>query len=194
MGGWGRRFRVAISGRDARRPQRRFVWHLFHARPGGGASAGGDGWSSAGEWHSAGGLKFGSVEFAEVRFPLHFHAHEFRPDSGGDGQHRGGLGVTLDLEVLTAEPALANTAGDGIRHGAAGMSGGRDAAPHAYRLLSEGRPPRVLRTKEVGIPIRPGDVFEVRSGGGGGWGPPEKRSAEARRRDREAGLVTGGEA
>ena len=29
-----------------------------------------------------GGLKFGSVEFAEVRFPLHFRTHEFRPDEG----------------------------------------------------------------------------------------------------------------
>jgi N-methylhydantoinase B len=48
----------------------------------------------------------------------------------------------------------------------------------------------VLRTKEVGIEVRPGDCFEVRSGGGGGWGPPEKRAAEARERDRAQGLVS----
>jgi N-methylhydantoinase B len=47
----------------------------------------------------------------------------------------------------------------------------------------------VLRTKEVGIELRPGDCLEMRSSGGGGWGPPEKRSAEARRRDREQGLT-----
>mgnify|MGYP002653953097 CR=1 FL=1 len=52
--------------------------------PGGGASPGGDGYSSIGEWHSVGGLKFGSIEVAEVRFPLHFRQHEFRPDSGGE--------------------------------------------------------------------------------------------------------------
>ncbi len=61
--------------------------------------------------------------------------------------------------------------------------------PHHYRLLSEGREPRVLRTKEVGIELRPGDCLEIRSSGGGGWGPPEKRSAEARRHDREQGLT-----
>ena len=60
--------------------------------------------------------------------------------------------------------------------------------PHRY-VLSEGRQPRVLKTKEVGIEIRPGDCLEIRSSGGGGWGPPEKRSAEARRRDREQGLT-----
>lgn len=190
MAGWGRRFRIALQGEDPR-TGRGFIWHMFHARPGGGASSGGDGWSTAGEWHTVGGLKFGSVEFAEVRFPLHFRRHEFLPDSGGEGQFRGGLGAALDLVVETASPAVANTAGDGVRYGAPGMQGGRDAAPHAYRLLSEGREPRRLRTKETGIPVRPGDVFEVRSGGGGGWGPPEARDAAARARDLAEGLVSG---
>jgi N-methylhydantoinase B len=47
----------------------------------------------------------------------------------------------------------------------------------------------VLRTKEVGIDIRPGDCLEIRSSGGGGWGPSAKRSAEARARDGEQGLL-----
>jgi N-methylhydantoinase B len=191
MAGWGRRFRIAIQGENPV-TGRGFIWHMFHARPGGGASPGGDGWSSIGEWHTVGGLKFGSIEVAEARFPLHFRRHEFLPDSGGDGQHRGGLGVALDLVIETEKIALGNTAGDGVRHGACGMLGGEDGAPHRYRLLSEGRPPRVLRTKETGIEIRPGDCLEVRSGGGGGWGPPAKRSQEARAHDRLQGLVSDG--
>jgi N-methylhydantoinase B len=189
MAGWGRRFRIAIQGEDPRNG-RRFIWHLFHARPGGGASIAGDGWSSIGEWHVVGGIKFGSVEVAEVRFPLHFRQHEFRPDSGGDGEHRGGLGVALDLVLETAGPSLANTAGDGVRHGACGLLGGRDGAPHAYTLVSERQPRRSLKTKESGIALQPGDVLEVRSGGGGGWGDPARRCAEARERDRRAGLVS----
>ena len=95
MAGWSRRFRIAIQGEDPR-TGKNFIWHMFQARPGGGASSGGDGYSSIGEWHSVGGLKFGSIEVAEVRFPLYFRQHEFRPGSGGDGQFRGGLGVSLD--------------------------------------------------------------------------------------------------
>jgi N-methylhydantoinase B len=189
MAGWGRRFRIAIQGEDPR-TKRGFIWHLFQARPGGGASSQGDGWSSIGEWHTVGGIKFGSLEVAEVRFPLHFRQHEFRADSGGDGQYRGGLGVNLDLVLETAKPALGNTAGDGARHGSAGMLGGNDSAPHRYTLISDGKPPRVLRTKETGIELLPGDCLEVRSAGGGGWGPPEKRSPEARAKDRMQGLVT----
>lgn len=189
MAGWGRRFRIALQGEDPR-TGRGFIWHMFHARPGGGASPGGDGWSSAGEWHTVGGLKFGSVEFAEVRFPLHFRRHEFLPDSGGEGQFRGGLGAALDLVVETEKPALANTAGDGVRYGACGMLGGRDAPPHRYRLLSQGAEPRDLKTKETNIPVQPGDLFEVRSGGGGGWGSREKRDPAARERDLVEGFVT----
>ncbi len=189
MGGWGRRFRVAITGGDPRRAGRRFVWHLFHARPGGGGHARGDGWSCAGEWHSAGGLKFGSVEMAEARFPLFFARHEFRPGSAGDGTHRGGFGAELELRIETAGPARANTAGDGVRHGAAGMLGGRDGAPHRYSLLRADGSSRDLRTKEAGLVLSPGDVLVVRSGGGGGWGPPEGRMPDARAADAAEGLA-----
>ena len=189
MGGWGRRFRVAITGQDARRPGRNFVWHMFHARPGGGGSSGGDGWSSAGEWHSAGGLKFGSVEMAEARFPLLFERHEFLPGSAGDGEYRGGLGGQLTLKIEAAGPCRANTAGDGVRHGAAGMRGGADGKPHHYRLRHADGTEHVLRTKEVGIPVQPGDRLLVGAGGGGGWGDPAKRTPEARARDAAEGYV-----
>ncbi|MDB5382029.1 MAG: 5-oxoprolinase [Rhodospirillales bacterium] len=185
MGGWGRRFRVAIQGRDPRR-QRSFVWHLFHARPGGGGSARGDGWSTAGEWHSAGGLKFGSVEMAETRFPLFFRHHEFRPGSAGDGTHRGGYGGALELVVESDGPCRANTAGDGVRYGAAGMLGGEDGAPHRYVLHRADGSESVLKTKEVGVIIAPGDTLHVLAGGGGGWGPPAGRDVVARARDKES--------
>jgi N-methylhydantoinase B len=149
----------------------------------------GDGWPGAGEWQAAGGIKFGSVEVTEVRFPLFFRRHEFRPDSAGDGQYRGGAGAVLDLVAEIDEPARANTAGDGVRYGACGMAGGKDGLPHYYRLRSGGRD-RVLKTKEVGVPVEPGDVFLVESGGGGGWGDPRRRAPEARQDDRENGFVT----
>ena len=187
MGGWGRRLRIAITGQDPRRG-RRFIWHMFQARPGGGGSIAGDGWSTIGEWHSAGGIKFGSIEVAETRFPLFFETHEYRLGSAGDGQFRGGYGGDMRLRVETEEPAVANTAGEGIVHGARGMLGGKDGAPHDYRLLAPDGSERKLRSKEVGIPVPPGSVFHVRSGGGGGYGDPARRDPAAREADRTAGL------
>jgi N-methylhydantoinase B len=188
IAGWSRRFRIAIKGMNPR-TGRPFIWHLFHARGGGGASPVGDGWCTAGEGQAAGGIKFGSVEVAEARFPLLFEHHEFRPDSGGSGKHRGGVGSVLRLRVEIAESAVANTAGDGVRHAAYGLLGGRDGLPHRYRLLSK-RGTRVLETKEVGIPVRPGDVFFVESAGGGGWGDPAARDSRAHADDVTNGVVT----
>jgi len=196
MAGWGRRFRIAIQGRDPRRAGghdggegRPFIWHFFQARPGGGASAAGDGWPGAGEWQAAGGIKFGSLEVTEVRFPLFFQRHEFRADSGGDGQYRGGPGGIVEMTVETAAPALANTAGDGVVHGACGILGGSDGAPHRYTLHSGNDAPRPIRTKETGLTIRPGDRLVLESGGGGGWGDPGRRRSNDRQRDAQSGFV-----
>src|ERR1700686_1915505 len=100
MAGWGRRFRIAIQGRDPRGDVpganlpggKPFIWHFFQPRPGGGLWVAGDGWPGGGEWQAAGGIKFGSLEVTEVRFPLFFRSHEFRPGSGGAGRYRGGPG------------------------------------------------------------------------------------------------------
>ena len=86
----------------------------LRARPVGGGSIACDGYNSVGGWHSAGGIKFGSIEVAEVRFPFLFASHEYRPDSGGDGQFRGGTGGIVEMVIETDKPAVGNTAGDGV--------------------------------------------------------------------------------
>jgi N-methylhydantoinase B len=188
MGGWGRRLRIALNGTDPR-TGRRFIWHMFQARPGGGGSAAGDGYSTIGEWHSAGGIKFGSIEVAEARFPLLFETHEYRSGSAGDGRHRGGTGGDMRLRVEADGITNANTAGEGVVHGARGIAGGHDGAPHDYTLLAPGAVPRKLKSKEINIPVPTGSVIHVLSGGGGGWGAPASRDPAARATDKAEGLT-----
>ena len=188
MAGWSKRFRIALQGVNPR-TGRPFIWHLFHARGGGGASAAGDGWPTAGEGQAAGGIKFGSIEVTETRFPLFFARHEFRPDSGGDGRFRGGLGSVLELRMETTAPARANTAGEGVRYAPYGLFGAAEGTTHRYRLLSKGRA-QALKTKAVGVPVLPGDVFLIESSGGGGYGPPGRRAPGARAEDLANGVVT----
>jgi N-methylhydantoinase B len=80
-----------------------------------------------------------------------------------------------------AKPALGNTAGDGARHGSRGVLGGADGKPHRYELVKRDGRVRVLKTKEAGVVIEPGDRFAIRSAGGGGWGRPAKRKPGSRR-------------
>jgi N-methylhydantoinase B len=188
MGGWGRRLRIALNGTDPR-TGRRFIWHMFQARPGGGGSAAGDGYSTIGEWHSAGGIKFGSIEVAETRFPLMFETHEYRPGSAGVGKYRGGYGGDMRLRVEADGSTAANTAGEGVVHGARGIGGGGDGAPHDYTLLTLGASSRKLKSKEINVPVPSGSVIHVLSGGGGGWGDPASRDPAAIDADRNEGLA-----
>jgi N-methylhydantoinase B len=94
------------------------------------------------------------------------------------------------LVIETTQPAVANTAGDGVTYGACGLLGGADGKPHSYWLESEGRPDRPLKTKETGVTLHPGDVIHAHSGGGGGWGAPSERATEERAHDVDVGFVS----
>src|SRR3989442_4372666 len=59
LAGWSRRFRIAIKGVNPR-TKRPFIWHMFHARGGGGASSAGDGWGTAGRGQALGGVQVGA--------------------------------------------------------------------------------------------------------------------------------------
>ena len=140
MAGWGRRFRIAIEGDDPR-TGRRFIWHMFQARPGGGAfvrpaTAG----PAIGEWHSAGGIKFGSIEVAEVRFPLFFRASRIprrlrrrRAYSAAASAACSTWWSRRRSRRSATPPATASAMAR------CGMLGGEDGAPHHYALVSASR-------------------------------------------------------
>lgn len=184
-----RRLRFAMSGHDPR-TGRHFIWHFFHARGGGGASQGYDGWSNVGEINVAGGIRSPSVELTEERFPFFIEHYEFRPDSGGDGTWRGGLGATFSMLYEGDEMALLNTAGDGVVNPPFGLCGGQPGLPHIYRLFSAGQE-RLLRSKEVSVRVQPGDRIFCLSAGGGGFGDPQARSAAQRAWDIKNGYCRG---
>ena len=186
--GFSRRLRYAITGSDPR-TGRRFIWHFFLARGGGGASDGFDGWSNIGEINVAGGIRSPSIEVTEERFPFFIERHELRPDSGGAGAWRGGLGAVCDLVYEGEGPALLNTAGDGVVVPPFGLFGADDGLPHHYKIVSNGTE-RVLGSKEVGVVVNPGDHIVCLSSGGGGFGQPENRDKDAMKWDLKNGYVT----
>ena len=187
--GFSRRLRYAITGHDPR-TGRQFIWHFFLARGGGGASQGVDGWSNVGEVNVAGGIRSPSIEVTEERFPFFVERHELRPDSGGVGAWRGGLGAVCDMVYEGEGPALLNTAGDGIVVPPFGLFGAADGLPHHYKIITNGTE-RVLGSKEVGVVVNPGDHIVCLSSGGGGYGQPEDRDEDASTWDLKNGYVTG---
>ena len=186
--GFSRRLRYAITGKDPR-TGRQFIWHFFLARGGGGAAEGYDGWSNVGEINVAGGIRSPSIEVTEERFPFFVQRHELRPDSGGAGAWRGGLGAVCDLVYEGEGAALLNTAGDGIVVSPFGLFGGDDGLAHRYKIVSN-EAERALGSKEVGVVVNPGDHIICLSSGGGGYGPPQERDKAAAAWDLKNGYVT----
>ena len=185
--GFSRRLRYAIAGVDPD-TNRRFIWHFFMARGGGGASLGFDGWSTVGENQAVGGIRAPSVEITEERFPLFVKRHELRPGSSGDGRWRGGLGSVCEIVYRGTEDAVLNTAGDGIHNPPYGLLGGKPGLPHRYSIISSSGE-RVLKSKETGIAVRPGDRIICLSSGGGGFGDPAERPKPSRDWDEKNGYV-----
>jgi len=188
VAGWGKRYRIAISGKNPRN-NKPFIWHLFHARPGAGASCNGDGWSNIGELANGGGLKFGPIEVMETRFPLLFEKHEFRKGSAGAGKYRGGYGVSLALKLETDEPVSAVAAGEGKHHAPFGLFGGDAGLPHSYGRRPHGSSQIIdIPTKTVDLTFEPGEVLVIESAGGGGYGDSAERPPHLKALDAKSGL------
>ena len=186
--GFSRRLRFAIIGTDPR-TGRRFIWHFFLGRGGGGASQGFDGWPNVGEINVAGGIRSPSVELTEERFPFFIKYYELRPNSGGDGTWRGGSGTLVEMVYEGADGARLNTAGDGTVNPPYGLFGGQPGMTHIYRLVSDGSE-RVLGSKESGVVVKPGDRIVCNSAGGGGYGDPKQRAQSQREWDLKNGYCT----
>jgi N-methylhydantoinase B len=140
---------------------------------------------SAAPWPSNAGTT--SAEIVESSTELLFRRRALVADSGGDGTFRGGLGVATEIELRSAAPAILSMMTDRITHPPLGRNGGGAATPNVLERSTGGIVPPKGRTE-----LKPGEVLIMRTPGGGGFGPPEKRDPELRRRDVEFGYVSSG--
>lgn len=136
-----------------------------------GAHANGDGESAL--IHSAAGdFKNFPVEVMEQRYPLRLLRHALRDGSGGRGSFSGGSGIVRVYETL--EACRLSLWFERTTTPSWGLQGGEDGAPpEVWVTVPGGEPELVLKCNARAVPA--GTVVEVRTGGGGGWGPPRRR-------------------
>ncbi|WP_435101995.1 hydantoinase B/oxoprolinase family protein [Halarchaeum sp. P4] len=122
------------------------------------------------------------VEALENEYPLRVEQYGLRPDSGGDGRHRGGLGV---VRTVTVEAdATVSLLTERRRVAPKGVAGGEDGATGENRIDGERVSAKVVRDIEAGTTV------SIRTPGGGGHGPPAERDSGARADDEADGKVT----
>jgi N-methylhydantoinase B len=127
---------------------------------------------------------FTPVEVIEQTNPVRVLTKRLRPDSGGAGQHRGGLGQVIEIQLLGSVPAEVSLIGNRADNPPSGLVGGGPGA--ACRAFVNGEQVGLMDTRR----LRPGDVVRVETPGGGGYGDPSLRSPAANERDLRRGYVT----
>ena len=132
------------------------------------------------------GVRGTPVEIAETQTPLIFWRKELRPDSGGAGRARGGLGQIIEVGSGVDAPFDILAAFDRIDHPPRGRDGGRDGEV-GYVGLKSGQK---LRGKGFQT-VPPDDRLLVMTPGGAGIGDPRERAPQSVRDDVESGLVSG---
>jgi 5-oxoprolinase (ATP-hydrolysing) len=109
-------------------------------------------------------------EVLEFRFPVRLESYEIRKDSGGGGKWQGGDGGVRRVRFL--EPMTASILSNGRKHPAFGMAGGQPGLVGINRVVRTND--QVEDLGHIGqAQMNPGDLFEVHTPGGGGYGPPE---------------------
>ncbi|KAA1052892.1 hydantoinase B/oxoprolinase family protein [Azospirillum argentinense] len=128
------------------------------------------------------------VEILEAAYPVMFTQWALRPDSAGAGLHRGGLGAVYEIEALTAADVF--LLGERGVFAPFGVAGGTPAALNRFVWQSdEGEKSPPLASKVTDVKIRDGQRVRLETPGGGGWGDPRRRDAEAVARDVRLGYL-----
>ena len=125
------------------------------------------------------------VEITECTVPLVVQRRELRPDSGGRGEYRGGLGQIIEIESAGSDPFMLFLSLDRVKYPARGRAGGGAGAPGMASLNSG----RVLpgRGEEL---IDGAERLIFETPGGGGYGDPQQRPVDRVADDVRHGLVS----
>ena len=127
------------------------------------------------------------IEIQETNFPFIVDEFGLRPDSGGVGRHRGGLGAIITYRCL--QKTLANINLERIVDPPWGIVGGGLGQPNvAIIRRTDGSERRA--TKETNIQLEEGDRVTFLTAGGGGFGSAGDRDRAAIEDDLREGLVT----
>jgi N-methylhydantoinase B len=177
---------LSVGGHDPAR-KRSYVMYLISGG-GYGGSAHGDGISNG--CSTIGISKTTPIEVMEQYYPVLFEEYSLHEGSGGPGEHRGGFGVNYKFRLRRGE-ARASMVMDHGRYGPQGARGGRDGGVNKVRVVHQSGAYEPLHlSKDQDIHLDAGDVIEVSTPGGGGFGNPFRRAPDEVARDVAKGYYT----
>ena len=130
------------------------------------------------------GVRTTPTEINEVTSPLIFWRREFKPNSGGAGRLRGGLGQVIEIEHSDGAPYYISKMFERVKFPARGRDGGLAGALGRV-AIKDGEEFRG-KGKEY---IPSGAILQLETPGGGGIGDPDSRDLKLLAQDIEEGIV-----
>ena len=174
---------LTIGGHDPRRDRP----YAFYETEGGGMGgrASGDGVDGI-QVHMTNTMNT-PIEVLETAYPLRVRRYELRPDTGGAGAHRGGLGLRRDIEMCGHDATVSILAERRI-HAPYGLAGGEPGSLGEDVIINENETVQIAG-KSVHR-LSDGEIISIRTPGGGGYGDPNERDPEAIRADIRLGKLS----
>ena len=165
-----------ISGVDPR-TGKRFINQLFLGSTGGGATPRGDAWLTYSHVGNGAMAYIESIEMAELHHPILVRERMLLPDSEGAGTHCGAPSLRILYEAVGTDVTVVY-ASDGAVNPAEGIKGGLSGGPAQQQLIQADGAIETLPSNGRFV-LKPGQVVVSVGTGGGGFGPPTARAAEA---------------
>jgi N-methylhydantoinase B len=131
------------------------------------------------------GVRTMPVEATENVAPVVIWRKELKPNSGGAGRTRGGVGQIMEIATKGDLEFAVNASFDRIAHAPRGRDGGLDGANGRVAMKTG----KTLRTKGLQV-IPDGERLILELPGGAGMGDPVARDPEQVARDVRDGLVS----
>jgi N-methylhydantoinase B len=180
---------AVISGRDHRRGDRPYINQLFLGATCGAGTPAGDAWLTFSMPADVGLAFRDSIEVDEQKYPILVYRNELIPDSEGAGKFRGAPAAVTELGPSGEHPMVAVYPNDGHEFPAQGVRGGGPGGPSdVFRIDADGT---VSQLPQVGlVEIAPGERLRSICCGGGGYGNPKERDANAIAHDVEEEIVS----
>lgn len=125
------------------------------------------------------------VEATEHTGPVIIWQKELRPDSGGAGTYRGGLGQYMEIGATEGHEFDFSAMFDRVDHPARGRDGGLSGAPTTLNL--DDQTPMRGKGKQF---VPHGRKVMLACPGGGGYGNPRERDRDAVKRDLAYGYIS----
>jgi N-methylhydantoinase B len=190
--GWGPNAFPTMSGRDA--SGQTYVVYHWGGNSGAGAVRGRDGFNQLGPMITLGGLVIPNAEMQEQLFPVQILRQEFRCDTAGAGEYRGGTGVDYvarhlgDVQFSFRAEGIARSRAFGVHGGESGARAMVQVVEGADADFSS--EPAAGNVPTYGVHDHAAGTLRVVSSGGGGWGDPRARDPSKVARDVRDGLVS----